>query len=380
MKRLLIPLLLLLCGACTNTIDYDFDQVKPALMVTGWLEQASPSQTIYVSLSEGGIVKPVKDARVVCTVNGKEVADVHAEADLSGEQSTSDAFLLSMFGISDLSYYQQLPVSFPATLKPGDKVQLTIEANQGTYKASTSELTVPEPIEITKVDTTRVTVQHLDWNERYLQVRADVPDRKGEDNWYFIALREISEGTYSFTDGGPDISVTVDDSRHMQDMDDPILLDGNLSQTEDLIFFDFSGNGSFACFPDQLFRDGTAHLKMNVFSSWSDEGPDFRQLASRLVTLYDIDELEARGFEKCRAKHRLEIHLSHCTQSAYFYLRSLRTVLSEGYYPEIVEPVTVPTNIIGGVGYVDIVNTAVARIDLPAQEEVYLEEDSEASD
>ena len=36
-------------------------------------------------------------------------------------------------------------------------------------------------------------------------------------------------------------------------------------------------------------------------------------------------------------------------------------------------PVTIPSNIEGGIGFVDVVNTAVVRIDLPSAEEVYRE-------
>ena len=363
MKRLLIPILTLFVGACTNTIDYDFSQVKPVLMVTGWLDQAAASQTVCVSLSDGGLVKPVEEATVTCYVNGKEVATVSAAPETKKDYNS----LLAVY--QDPAYYKQLPVTFPASLKPGDKVKLTIEANHGTYRASSQELTVPEPVEITRVDTTRVTVMHPDWSDTYLQVRADVPDRKGEDNWYCITLREISDGTYSFQDGGPDVSITLDVTRSIQDIDDPVLLDGGMGQ-EDLNVFSLSGNGAFACFTDQLFRDGTAHLKMNTFSSWDNEGPDFMLLSDLLVQQIGYEGIESRGLDRCRAEHRLEVRLSHCSQDAYHYLRSLRTISSEGYYPEIVEPVTIPTNIVDGVGFVEVVNTAVARIDLPAEERI----------
>lgn len=366
MKRLLLPILLL-CGACTNTIYYDFDKVEPRLMAVGWLEQASPVQTINISLSEGGLVKPVDDARVICSVNGKEVADVSMRM----EDLPESSYRGMLSTLTDPQYYQQLPVSFPAALQPGDKVKLFFEANHGTYKASSPELTVPDSVTITRVDTARVTVQHTDWTDRYLQVQADVPDRKDEDNWYSISLREISEGTYSFLDGGPDLSVSVDLPRNMMDLDDPILLDGNISQVEDLQLFNYSGNGAFACFSDRLFRDGTAHLRMNAFSSWNNEGPDFMFLGEEVLRRYGDAETQARGFERCRAYHRLEIRLSHCSREAYFYLRALRTISSNGYEPAIVEPVTVPSNIEGGVGFVDIVNTAVARIDLPSEEVYY---------
>ena len=368
MKRIFIPLVALLVGACTSAIDYDFSRVEPQLMVVGWLEQGSDIQTVCISLSEGGLVKAVEDARVICTVNGKEVADVRRNAaDMPEKQYTGS---LSEMFYSDPSDYRQLLVSFPASLRPGDIVRLRFEANQGTYQAATAELTVPEPVSIAKVDTARVTVRHIDWTDRYLQLRADVPDRRGEANWYSISLRNISEGWYSFLDGGPDLFVSVDNTLYIHDLDDPVLLDGNMG-ADDLTFFDFSGNGSFACFSDQMFRDGTAHLRMNAFSSWNDEGPDFMRLGAEVLRRYGYIETQERGFDRCRAAHRLEIRLSHCSRDAYYYLRALRTIASDGYEPAIVEPVTVPTNIEGGIGFVGIVNTAVARIDLPSEEESY---------
>ena len=368
MKRIFIPLTALIVGACTSTIDYDFSRVEPRLMAVGWLEQASDVQTVCISLSEGGLVKAVEDARVICTVNGKEVADVSMNAaDLPERQYMG---IMTGMLIYDPSRYRQLPVSFPAFLRPGDKVRLAFEANHGAYKAATAEMTVPEPVPITKVDTARVTVRHIDWTDRYLQVRADVPDRKGEENWYSISLRDISEGWYSFLDGGPDLFASVDNILYIHDMDDPVLLDGNMG-ADDLTFFDYSGNGAFACFSDQMFRDGTAHLRMNAFSSWNDEGPNFMSLGAEVLRRYGYMETQERGFDRCRATHRLEIRLSHCSRDAYFYLRALRIISSDGYEPAIVEPVTVPTNIEGGSGFVGIVNTSVARINLPSEEEYY---------
>ncbi len=344
MKRDFLPLLLFLAAACTNTIPYDFGQVEPQLMVVGWLDQACPEQTLLISLSENGLVVPVEDARVVCSVNGKVVADVwHSCPDNDG----------------------QLPVVFPASLQAGDKVQLSFEANRGAFRATSALLTVPEPVTISRVDTARVTIRYTDWSDRYLQVHADIPDRKGEENWYSISLREITEGTYSFRDGGPDLVVTVDSPRYILEMDDPILLDGNGAPSNELL--DYTGNGEFACFSDRQFRDATAHVRMNAFSSWNNEGVDFESLAGELAKSYGSGDLESRGPDSCTTRHWLEVRLSHCSQEAYDYLRALRTVSSSSYRPDIMEPVVIPSNMEGGVGFVSVVHTASARIELPSE-------------
>ncbi len=370
MKRLIIPVLLLLAGACTDIIDYDFSKVEPELMVLGWLDQSTSFQTVCVSLSEGGLIKSVEDATVICYVNDKQVASVTAIQEEKDVYSSHSPFEIAYSGKrAEL----QLPVSFSASLKPGDKVRLTVDANHGTYQASTPELTVPDPVEITNVATSHVTVAHLDYSEDYLQIRADVPDRKGEDNWYCVSIREVSHGTYLFKDDGPNLFVSANKTAYIQDLDDPILLDGNLSQSN-LNIFDFSGNGEFACFSDQMFRDGTAHLRMNILSRHNGED-SFRLLGKRLAETYGTDILDGRVFDKVIASCQLQIRLSQCSQDAYYYLRTLRTISSDGYDPRIVEPVTVPSNIIGGIGFVDIVNTAVACIDLHAREEQYPIED-----
>ena len=108
------------------------------------------------------------------------------------------------------------------------------------------------------------------------------------------------------------------------------------------------------------------------------------------VLTYDIDDqLEARfgagnGFDpqkkywlknyyRCmkQARHWLEVRLSHCTQETYSYLRALRTVSSSSYRPDIMEPLVIPSNIEGGVGFVGVVNTASARIELPSEIQRY---------
>lgn len=371
MRKMSIPVLLLLAAGCTNTIEHDFSKIEPRLMAVALLEQGDAEHSVFISLSEGGVVKRVENASLICFVNGEQVATASSNASDFPDGDMPNTWNTAY---NSPSYYRQLPVSFTASFQPGDKLRLEFEADGGKYKASSGELTVPAPVEISSLDTTRVTVRHLDWSDSYLQLQAGVPDRKGEDNWYCVCIQSISDGIYSFKDGGPDIPVSVRATQYIHDIDDPILLDGGLSQTNDLNMFNFLGNGAFACFSDQLFRDGTARLKMNAFASWNKEGPDFMALYGRLFVMLGSAELEARELDRCRATRRLEVKLSNCSEATYFYLRALRTVSSEGYRPEIVEPVTVPGNIVGGVGFVDIVTSDIKAMELSAKEETYVED------
>ena len=350
MKRILIFTALLAAVACENEIPYDFGEAGPKLMVTGFLYAGAAEQTVNVSLSEGGTVSGVGDATVRCYVNGTLAATASAHSDDKARAA----------------HYHQLPVRFSADFDTGDVVVLEVEADG--YKASTPELTVPHKPLVEKADTTHTTVTHADWSEEVVRFTVDMTDRKGEDNWYALTISKVLSGTASYRDGRPGFPVERQTYPHIShsSLTDPILLDGNMAQTDvplDIMdFMDFLGDGRFETFSDRLFRDGPARLvfdcPMQFFYSDLDA-----------ETLFDL-LLQDYGYESPWGLSRdvtsfFEVKIHACSQATYSYLRALRTVRSNGYNPVLTEPVTIPGNIIGGIGFVDVLNSAAVRIGLP---------------
>ena len=350
MKRLLIFIVLLAAVACENEIPYDFGEAGPKLMVTGFLYAGAPEQTVNVSLSEGGTISGVGDATVRCYVNGALAASASAHSD----DKARDA------------WYHQLPVSFKADFSAGDVVMLEVEADG--YKASTPELTVPAAPIVEKADTMRTTVTHPDWSEEVVRFTVDMADRKGEDNWYALTLTKILSGTFSFEDGRPDVPVerrTYPNISHAS-LTDPILLDGNMALTDvelDIMdFMDYLGDGHFETFSDRLFRDGPARL---VFDSsmqffYSDVDGDY--LFELLMQEFGSGTASDVIWPPQDVTSTVEVHVHACSQATYFYLRALRTARSNGYNPILTQPVTIPGNITGGTGFVDILNTTTVRL------------------
>ncbi|MBR1795310.1 MAG: DUF4249 domain-containing protein [Bacteroidales bacterium] len=353
MKRFLIFIALLAAVACENEIPYDFGEAGPKLMVTGFLYAGEAEQTVYVSLSEGGTVSGVGDATVRCYVNGTLAASASAHSDDKARGAQ----------------YHQLPVSFKADFTVGDVVVLEVEA--AGHKAFTPELTVPAAPIVEKADTTHTTVTHADWSEEVLRFTVDMIDRKGEDNWYALNLVKEVTGVFSFEDGRPDIPV-VRRSYPMishSSLTDPILLDGNMALTDvdlDIMdYMDYLGDGRFETFSDQLFRDGPARLVFDSPMQFYYPGADPDLLFEVLRQDFGNEVSWSAEWPVREISRTLEVQVHGCSKDAYLYLRALRTVRSNGYNPVLTEPVTIPGNIIDGIGFVDILNTAAVRIDLP---------------
>lgn len=368
MKRIFAIFAALALAGCSGILDYDFSKIEPELMAVGLLKQGDGTHTVFLSLSRGGLVEPVHDASLKCYVNDRLVAEKSAVySDCEGVDYTD----LIDYGREE--DYMQLPLSFDASFNPGDKVRLDFEADGGRYSASSMLLTVPEPVSLTDIDTATVAITKEGWTDVCLQIKAALPDRKNERNWYSIECSKSDSGVFSFKDGGPDIAVKCRRVMFIKYLDDQVLLDGNAAET-DLSIFNSLGNGSFATFSDALFADGTAKLKINLHDSWNFESVNFDGLLWKLYSGNDYDEIKERGLDRCAGSQTVDIHLSHCSEATYHYLRALRTISSENYIPEIVEPVTIPCNITGGTGFVDIVSTSTVTLDLPDEELVYMDE------
>ena len=364
MKNIAIGLAALVLAGCVNTIEYDFGKHGAQLMVSGLLYQDEPVHTVYVSLSQSGTVRAVENAKLVCYVNGTKAAEASADrSDLPAPEDYNGFFSK----VDKTLRYRQLPVSFAAPFAPGDEVRLEIEADGGRYKAASARLMVPEPVAVEGLDTVRVTVRHSDWSEEYLQARLTLRDRAGGADWFCLFGRDLGRGFYDFKDGRPAAACDAAVAMYFYDMDDPVLLDGNMRNSDDLDFLDLTGDGSFAVFSDRMFRDRTAVVKVNL-------RPDqIWKLSWELqdVLLRDCGEDCLEALSTSRIEHRGELVLGHCNEETYHYLRALRTISSSDYVPQIVEPVRIPANVEGGIGFVDIVAVSRSTIRFPDIESVH---------
>ena len=342
-------------AGCENTLEYDFGRNGVRLMASGLLLQQEPVHTVSISLSEKGTAQVAENAKVTCYVNGKKVSEGRAYASNLPDPGDDGAY-----GSDDVEKdFRQLAVRFEADFAPGDEVYLEFEANDGRYKAASSPLTVPGRPSIEALDMTHVTETYMDYEMYWWQARLMVRDRAGEDDWYCVFGKELDRGVWSLADGRPDVETYAEFTLYMRDQDDPILLDGNMPESDEMGLFNLIGDGSFAVFSDRMFRDRTAELKMNFWPTddWLVSSRSRHLLAEQGVRFEDV--------EAWRIERRLEMRFGRCSRDTYHYLRALRTVSSPDYMPEIMEPVRIPSNVQGGIGFVGIITVDTDSFAIP---------------
>lgn len=343
-------------AGCENTLEYDFGRNGVRLMASGLLLQQETLHTVSISLSDKGSARLAENAKVTCYVNGTKVAEGRASAsDLPGPGDDG------VYGSGDVERdFRQLAVRFEADFAPGDEVYLEFEANDGRYKAASPRLTVPGRPSIEALDTTRVTETYMEHEAYYWRVRLTVRDRAGEDDWYCVFGREMDRGVWSFADGRPDADTYADFTLYMEDQDDPVMLDGNMPESDEMGLFNLIGDGSFAVFSDRMFRDRTAELKMTFWPARP------QHVYARMKHLLWADHgASIADVEEWRIERRLEMRFGSCSRDTYHYLRALRIVSSPDYMPEIMEPVRIPSNVQGGIGFVGIITADAASFAIP---------------
>lgn len=361
---LAVPAVMLL-SACTNNLNYDFMGVEPQLVVTGIMDAGQEEHVVYVSISEKGKMVPVKDAALKCYVNDVLVCEKSQKKEDASKKNLIDSFYDRPYNMdySDDNSDNILLLEFSAKLVPGDEVRFEFEADGAEFKASSPVLSVPEQVAFSKLDT--ATVVTMDWEgfeHEYKRIAADLPDIKNENSWYCIEILKGARGVYTFIDDRPEVVVERKRAVYMADPEDLVLLDGN-APNNDILSMNALGRGDLAVFSDVLFTDDVAHLKIDTYSddwNWYD---GFRQWDFDILLSPELNTIlyEQRMFQKLTADYTMNLYLSNCSEATYRYLRALRAVTSNGYIPQIMEPVTIPSNITGGLGFVDIVYSSVTE-------------------
>ena len=142
------------------------------------------------------------------------------------------------------------------------------------------------------------------------------------------------------------------DEKVIEHSNDPIL-DNRIGGSDGDDFFGIGGSSNHYCiFTDRLFAESGADLAFTVDDA----------------DLYQV--FAEQYFDKLRVLPFVEVSLISMDRAEYDYL-SIQNVLYDNDYDtsDFLEPVTVPTNVMGGTGFVGVYNPSSIIIRLP--EKVY---------
>ncbi|GGJ94347.1 DUF4249 family protein [Parabacteroides faecis] len=315
MKKHLFILLLLgivLFSACENEIPFNDKYQKPQLLMNAILEAEKEENEVQLYIIDSEKMTLVSNGSVTVYVNNekKEVAKSK----------------IVLWNSSDSMKVCRLQTIF----HPGDHVRLEATAEDGQYNAW-AEVEIPQPIEkIIRIDTLLTKIKIGYYMADCIRYRITFDDLPGKRNYYQLAIGEKSY-TVDLKTGIRD-SLPFDISYpEIINQEDIVLTDGHLTTADDDEFgiLDMTIQNVRNIFTDSRFENGSYTL--NVYTRF-----------------YDFNN----RYEAVRIQTDAIIHLLSITKADYRYMRAMNCLDSENYNDTFMEPVIVPQNVTGGLGFV----------------------------
>lgn len=329
--------------ACTNEIPYNEQAREPQLILNAQLTAGAKENYAYLHLSEGNRIGRVTQGSLTLYINGKAT---ETPEEISPEELCSD-----LKGTIDDEQFEQLlrnihfkKFRITSELHPGDHIRLEAIAENGTYHAS-AETTVPQPIESLQVDTALAYLREYAGDVLYRQYKITLKDLPGEKSYYRLDISHelqqlVTYWTYRYDAGGNlvkeqrDTLLTSVPMPKIINREDIILTDGhphNYNDEENELFP--TTRNKYNLFTDNRFPDASATLKVYT-PTYHTEPPyffnyiDYHNSQTITVSIYSL------------------------TEEQYRYQKALNTLDDENYEEVLMEPVSIPTNVTGGLGFV----------------------------
>lgn len=353
--------------ACENEIPYNPGQQNPQLIMNALLNAGQTENLVYLHLSEGNSIGRINEATLSLYVNDKQVESPQA---ISPEE-----YYGNMQNQIDKGQYEALLKNMrfkifrlTARFQPGDNIRLEATAEGRKYHVS-SQVTVPRPIQSLRVDTCTALIRQWGSMRAHRQYRITLEDLPNEKNYYRLEIvnnkdfrcviympSEDENGDYIKDENGNFIySITKDtvvNYRYTEliNREDVILTDGHVTSSDDdeNAMFPTNIENKYSIFTDNRFTNSSATLK--VYTPLYDDN-------------YDI--LRSLNYTRCYLKQTITVRLLSLPETYYRYLKALNCMDDEDYDEALMEPISLPSNVEGGLGFVGISSEIQYTIDIP---------------
>lgn len=255
-----------------------------------------------------------------------------------------------------------------ARLQPGDNIRLEATAEGGKYHVS-SQVTVPRPLQSLQVDTCTALIRQWGSMRAHRQYRITLEDLPNEKNYYRLEIvnnkdfrcviympSEDENGDYIKDENGNFIYTITKDTvvnyryTELINREDVILTDGHVTSSDDdeNAMFPTNIENKYSIFTDNRFTNSSATLK--VYTPLYDDN-------------YDI--LRSLNYTRCYLKQTITVRLLSLPETYYRYLKALNCMDDEDYDEALMEPISLPSNVEGGLGFVGISSEIQYTIDIP---------------
>jgi len=328
MKKILLtlPVLALALCACTYELDYISDRDTELIVLNAMLRTDQTEHVVWLSESRCDGILQLSDAQLRCYVNGTLVA----EAEETPEEITRVAG----------------KYVFSAEIRPGDEVRL--EASYKKLKAQATAI-APVPALLAGVDTASLARSPYYFSGKYdcptLSCKLRLQDIPDQPNWFRIHVHYDEMGLEDPFHQLYEHGINFDFNR------DPILCDGNpqplkIDAYQELISA-LSRETAYCKFRDSEFADKTAEVEIQIRKTEFDY---FKYV------LFKPD-----GTSMTRVKN-LHIDFLSISKEEYDYLVQYEKANTDGDFELYREPVHIPSNVEGGLGFFSIASPSTRTI------------------
>lgn len=344
-----------LLAACKNEIPYTPGTQKPQLIMNALLDVGKTENEVILHLGEGNSIGRLHEATLTLFVNGQvtETPQALTPEEIYGNPSDYPEGTILIY---ESIRYKLFRLATP--FHPGDHIRLEATAENGKYHAS-AEVTVPEPIESLHVDTCLAYLREDNKMIPCRQYKITLQDRPGEKNYYRLEIR--NENSYRCLW-----------KEHWQEeneaLKDTLIVDKQMSEIinrEDVILTD-GHPGSYDDEENELFP--TISNKYNLFNDNT-----FRNSQATLkvyTSLYQSDYLINQwkhDYKQIYRAQAITVRLLTLTEAEYRYLKALNCLEDGNYDDSLMEPVCLPSNVNGGLGFVGACSEASVILKIPEQ-------------
>lgn len=323
-----IPLIAALIS-CENKIDYVPKNTDQLLIMNTIMNANNTEHAIMLSISKTYTVKDIANGEIKCFVNNE----------LKATSSTSNITAPNEIkGILD----------FNANFKAGDIVRIEAKANNNSFNVR-SEIKIPEKVKITKVDTMSVMKGRT---SEQMEFKVSMKDLSAAKEYYCInliynyKLKYLKNNTVIKECEGKKI-LKIDSS------EDPVISSGDkryfLNQNGKKSELKTPSNVNY--FFDKMFNGKDVTLKIYIYKN---------QLLH-----FDKENIDPTTYDEQILERSIDTELSAINYDMYNYLNAMYLLHNSPFSnTPFSEPIKIPTNVHGGLGFISIINPATVHIEL----------------
>jgi len=338
MKKILFAISLLIClGACTEVMDLPSDGFGDLLIVNGSLCSADSLHTLslHVSSREKGIISPGE-------VRGKLYVNGTLRNDTLSYKGTKEDTTLCL-------------LTFKAQFAPEDELKLVFESSVGICEVN--ESVPPLPVVAGASTGEDIVLSYSDYGNQetrsFHRFYLGVADAAGVDNAFRVS---------AYLDGETECVEGIKDPRYYSDQtgvkksydDEPVKLYNLLEPVLKLPWMSSESVNDFNIFSDESFAGGEYTLTLCWFGS-----------LYHTPSLAGYYEGDTHKSEVWVSRAGVNVRLESIPVGYYRYLMAAEYDVTGAYLPLVYEPSFFPSNVEGGLGYVNVSSALEYRIPYP---------------